>query len=322
MPPRLGESTEAVAGPPAYEGPKLVVVMVVELLFFFMLLASSCIGCGACVAACPQEALALAPPPPEVLIPLGGTGPAVAMCREWPGAARAAVARCIHGLSDAALAAGPHRIAVATPDCAACPLCPPETLFDRVARLNALAADRGRAGIELRPATPAEARAALSEARARHAELDAALTDHEAQASVHRARQESLTTLRAEVDRLEAAGRVVDDLRRARAAADAELDRAVAAHDAASGALRERRALIARAEDEQRRHDDLSAATAVAAERMAPAQARADRARAELEAAEEAGMQTAWLVREGDLPKTERFVARDFAEVDTLLQKR
>ena len=61
----------------------------------------------------------------------------------------------------------------------------------------------------------------------------------------------------------------------------------MAAHDAASGALRERRALIARAEDEQRRHDDLSAATAVAAERMAPAQARADRARAELEAAEE-----------------------------------
>ena len=43
---------------------------------------------------------------------------------------------------------------------------------------------------------------------------------------------------------------------------------------------------------------------------------------AELEAAEEAGMQTAWLVREGDLPETERFVARDFAEVDALLQKR
>lgn len=43
---------------------------------------------------------------------------------------------------------------------------------------------------------------------------------------------------------------------------------------------------------------------------------------AELEAAEQAGMKTAWLVREGDLPETERFVARDFAEVDTLLQKR
>ncbi len=43
---------------------------------------------------------------------------------------------------------------------------------------------------------------------------------------------------------------------------------------------------------------------------------------AELEAAEEAGMQTAWLVREGELPETDRFVARDFAEVDALLQKR
>ena len=166
-----------------------------------------------------------------------------------------------------------------------------DSLMDRVAeeRNRYLTARRGEPTGELARSETrlAEARAALSEARARHAELDAAVSDHEAQASVHRARQESLTTLRAEVDRLEAAGRVVDELRRARAAADAELDRAVAAHDAASGALRERRALIARAEDEQRRHDDLSAATAVAAERMAPAQARADRARAELEAAEE-----------------------------------
>lgn len=43
---------------------------------------------------------------------------------------------------------------------------------------------------------------------------------------------------------------------------------------------------------------------------------------AELSAAEEAGMKTAWLVRDGDLPDTERFVARDFAEVDALLQAR
>ncbi|MBW0149525.1 acireductone synthase [Marinobacter arenosus] len=43
---------------------------------------------------------------------------------------------------------------------------------------------------------------------------------------------------------------------------------------------------------------------------------------AELEAAEAAGMQTAWLVRDGDLPETGRFVARDFSEVDTLLRKR
>lgn len=43
---------------------------------------------------------------------------------------------------------------------------------------------------------------------------------------------------------------------------------------------------------------------------------------AELEAAEAAGMKTAWLVRDGELPETSRFVARDFGEVDTLLRKR
>lgn len=43
---------------------------------------------------------------------------------------------------------------------------------------------------------------------------------------------------------------------------------------------------------------------------------------AELEAAETAGLKTAWLVREGELPDTGRFVARDFSEVDTLLRKR
>lgn len=43
---------------------------------------------------------------------------------------------------------------------------------------------------------------------------------------------------------------------------------------------------------------------------------------AELEAAGAAGLKTAWLVREGELPDTSRFVARDFSEVDTLLRKR
>lgn len=43
---------------------------------------------------------------------------------------------------------------------------------------------------------------------------------------------------------------------------------------------------------------------------------------AELEAAEQAGVKTAWLVREGALPETDRFVARDFSEVDALLRKR
>lgn len=43
---------------------------------------------------------------------------------------------------------------------------------------------------------------------------------------------------------------------------------------------------------------------------------------AELKAAEAAGMRTAWLVREGDLPDTGRLVARTFSEVDSLLRKR
>ncbi|WP_372964101.1 acireductone synthase [Marinobacter sp.] len=43
---------------------------------------------------------------------------------------------------------------------------------------------------------------------------------------------------------------------------------------------------------------------------------------AELEAAEQAGLKTAWLIRDGELPNTDRFVARDFAEVDALLRKR
>ncbi|MCK7543278.1 acireductone synthase [Marinobacter bryozoorum] len=43
---------------------------------------------------------------------------------------------------------------------------------------------------------------------------------------------------------------------------------------------------------------------------------------AELSAAESVGMRTCWLVREGDLPETDkRPVARDFREVDALLQR-
>ena len=42
---------------------------------------------------------------------------------------------------------------------------------------------------------------------------------------------------------------------------------------------------------------------------------------AELEAAEAAGMQTAWLVREGEAPTSQRPVAQNFADVDKLLLK-
>lgn len=43
---------------------------------------------------------------------------------------------------------------------------------------------------------------------------------------------------------------------------------------------------------------------------------------AELQAAESAGMRTFWLVREGELPETDRPVARDFSEVDRFLLQR
>lgn len=41
---------------------------------------------------------------------------------------------------------------------------------------------------------------------------------------------------------------------------------------------------------------------------------------AELEAAEEAGMRTAWLVRDGSHPDSERKIMRNFEDVDTLLR--
>ncbi|QBM16606.1 enolase-phosphatase E1 [Marinobacter sp. JH2] len=43
---------------------------------------------------------------------------------------------------------------------------------------------------------------------------------------------------------------------------------------------------------------------------------------AELEAAEQAGLKTAWLIRDGDVLDTDRFAARDFSEVDALLRIR
>ncbi|MBZ2169859.1 acireductone synthase [Marinobacter sp. F4216] len=43
---------------------------------------------------------------------------------------------------------------------------------------------------------------------------------------------------------------------------------------------------------------------------------------AELEAAEQAGLETAWLIREGEVPEDAgRFIARDFSEVESLLRK-
>lgn len=166
-----------------------------------------------------------------------------------------------------------------------------DSLIERVAeeRNRYLTARRGEPTGDLArsEARLAEARAALADARARHAELDAAVADHEAQSSVHRARQESLATVQAEVARLEIAGQVVADLKGVSASADAEVDRAVAAHDAALRVARERREIVAAAEAAERRRSDLRAAAAAAAEKLEPAQERASRARSAVEAAEE-----------------------------------
>jgi enolase-phosphatase E1 len=43
---------------------------------------------------------------------------------------------------------------------------------------------------------------------------------------------------------------------------------------------------------------------------------------AELQAAESAGLRTFWLIREGDLPDSDRAVARDFSDVDRFLLQR
>lgn len=131
-----------------------------------------------------------------------------------------------------------------------------------------------------------EARTALSAARAGHAELDAAVDDHAAQAAVHRAHTESLRTVEAEVARLEAAGLVVADRRQISSAADTEVDRAAAEHDAAVRGTRERATLVEDVERERRRAADARAAVDTEGERLAPAEERAKAARSALEAAE------------------------------------
>lgn len=131
-----------------------------------------------------------------------------------------------------------------------------------------------------------DASAALSAARAAHAELDAAVEDHAGQVAVHRARREALASVDAEVVRLEAAGAIVVERRHACAEAEAEVDRAAAEHDAASRGARERTALVEEVERDRTRAERLRDEVEEIAERLAPAEDRADGARIALEAAE------------------------------------
>ena len=132
----------------------------------------------------------------------------------------------------------------------------------------------------------AEARSALAAAKAGHAELDAAVEDHAAQAAVHRAHRDSLASVEAEAARLEAAGLVVAERRQVCSVANTEVDRAAAEHDAALRGTRARAAFVDEVERENRRVETLRAAAAEAGERLAPAEERAGEARALLEVAE------------------------------------
>ena len=165
-----------------------------------------------------------------------------------------------------------------------------DSLMERVAqeRERYLTAKRGEPTGDLKKSESrvADARQAALDARARYAELDTAVADHEAQVSVHEARQESLRAIEIEVARLEAAGRTVAELRDACTDADAELDRAVAAHDVAVRELKERTALVDRTGRERRRGDELRTEADVAAGRLEPARSRAEQARSELDTAE------------------------------------
>ena len=167
-----------------------------------------------------------------------------------------------------------------------------DALIARVAREREryLTARRGEPTGELAAseARVADARAALAAARAGHAELDAAVAEHAAHEDAHRSLVKSMSVVRAEVDRLEAADRAAAEVREACRAAYAEVDRAVAAHDAANRARRERLDLIGRVTSERDRASRLREAADRAAQRLEPAEERARQARAGVEAAEEA----------------------------------
>ena len=112
---------------------------------------AACTGCGACVAACPQRAVALdgqggIRPEPSA----GGPEAALVCPRRGPGQGP-----CLQELGLEALARlwlqGVRRIAVLTADCAACPDGAGLPVAARVAALNALLEDRGLQPLRIGP---------------------------------------------------------------------------------------------------------------------------------------------------------------------------
>lgn len=121
--------------------------------------AAACSGCGACVAACPQDALTQPEAAPVIAARRAGQV-AVALCARHPAAEGRRAAACVHALSLADLAAllaeGIDRLALATGDCDACPIRPLTTLEDPLMRLAALANSRGLLPLRAEPAGAAD----------------------------------------------------------------------------------------------------------------------------------------------------------------------
>jgi ferredoxin len=112
--------------------------------------ASQCDGCGLCVPACPGRAISL--PLALAIRPLAGGQAVLAACAqagaEASGHAGPGRVPCLHAIGTAdllrAYRAGQHAWLLAHGDCAACPRGHGETLFARVAHVNAALRQRGR----------------------------------------------------------------------------------------------------------------------------------------------------------------------------------
>ncbi|KAF0103618.1 MAG: 4Fe-4S ferredoxin [bacterium] len=123
--------------------------------------ASRCDGCGLCVPACPGQAISL--PLALAIRPLAGSHAVLAACAhagaEASGHVGPGLVPCLHAIGTAdllrAYRAGQHAWLLAHGDCAACPRGQGETLFARVAHVNAALRQRGRRPMLTRQVSPA-----------------------------------------------------------------------------------------------------------------------------------------------------------------------
>jgi ferredoxin len=114
--------------------------------------AGLCDGCGLCVPACPRQAIDL--PLALASRPVAGANAMLVACDQSASRSEPGVLVCLHaiGLADLlrAYRAGRFLWLLAHADCAVCPRGRGESLFKRVAHLNAALRQRGKPAILLR----------------------------------------------------------------------------------------------------------------------------------------------------------------------------